>query len=138
MTHRRHTCAGPARRSTHELPESDQPRRTIPPKVGRNRRTLTRTVATMLCTIVILYIASALLPLAGLTLLFLRARQDSKTLAKIPMRDDGKTSYEQVEVLVTLLREQTESRPKAVMRDFIFIGVGIGAATVASLLALTL
>jgi len=92
----------------------------------------------VLALVISLYVLSAVLPLTGLALIFLRARSESAELAKAPKSPTGATSFGQFDVLVKHLHAASETRPKAVLRDFIFIGVGVGSGAIGSLLSLTL
>lgn len=92
----------------------------------------------MLPLLVILYLASALLPLAGLGLLYRQAKADAATLQHITPRADGRGSRNESDAIVGPLARQLRGRPKAVLVDFSLIGVGVIAGAVASIWSLFL
>lgn len=94
----------------------------------------------MLTLVVTLYALSLLLPVTGLVLLYLGALASKKELDKAPKAKDGSdgVTVGQFDALITQARNATAFKPLHVARDFAFIGLGLGAGTVASLLALTL
>lgn len=84
-------------------------------------------------TIVALYVLSALLPITGLVGLLRSAMREAREYAKAEATVDGvEPSYSQVTVQARFVHRAIPARPRAVRKDFLFIGIGICAGAVAS------
>lgn len=87
----------------------------------------------MLIAVVVLYVLSAVLPLAGLLKLLLSAEKEATALKNVPP-----DSYAAVQAGLPILLRQVTTRPGGVRSDFIFIGAGVVFGAAASIWSLFL
>jgi hypothetical protein len=94
--------------------------------------------------VVALYAAAAVFPILGLALLLRSAARSSSEVAAVtPTNDDGSVDREKITIgqldkAMRILVYEIVDRPRAVVRDFIFIGLGVSCGAAASIWSLFL
>lgn len=86
--------------------------------------------------IVLLSVFSALLPLVGLMNLFSAVRREAKLIHAVTRADSTKVSSSESTVILELIARSYADRPVTVLRDLVFIGLGIASGAVATIWSL--
>lgn len=90
-------------------------------------------------SIIVMYTASALLPLWGLRGLYVTATREAKIYAAASAAEDPDTpTIDQFDTLVVLMHKATKRRPRDTLKDMLVIGAGLCLGAGASIWSLFL